>query len=118
MLPVSYGTPDVPEEGQHRLRIVVHELRPSEPRLQYLTDQGWLRRLCVNTEHRPISSTHKHRAVGGGDDSCYVPQDIPPIPLAPRVPEGALRAILEAFAAECGINLGPGYLWTPPWKGV
>lgn len=102
-----------------RLRMVINVLAPSEPRLQYLVLAGRngfaARRLCVNVPHRPFPGTHKHRArPGGGDESTYRPDDIPEVPLQPRVAPGTYRAVLEAFAAECAITLGPDFDWTEP----
>lgn len=100
-----------------RLRMTVHELRPSEPRLQYLATEGWIRRLCLNRPHRPIHGTHKHR-VGAEGETAYEPVDIPIPPLAPRVQHGTLYGILAAFAGECMIELSDDLDWSPPWKGV
>ncbi|MER7166540.1 hypothetical protein ABT336_10810 [Micromonospora sp. NPDC000207] len=102
-----------------RLRMTVNELKPSEPTLQYLIGDGrWgfsARRLCLNTPHRPFSGTHKHRSEpGGGDEKAYEPDDIPFVPLQPRVAPGTYRAILEAFAAECFIAIGDDFIWREP----
>ncbi|WBB74193.1 hypothetical protein O7602_01105 [Micromonospora sp. WMMD1128] len=102
-----------------RLRMTVNELKPSEPALQYLAGDGRLgfsaRRLCVNTPHRPFSGTHKHRnEPGGGDEGAYEPDDIPAVPLQPRVAPGTYRAILEAFAGECFIAIGDDFIWREP----
>ncbi|SCG61688.1 hypothetical protein GA0070560_11689 [Micromonospora halophytica] len=102
-----------------RLRMTVNELRPSEPALQYLAGDGRLgfsaRRLCLNTPHRPFPGTHKHRSEpGGGDEGAYEPDDIPAVPLQPRVAPGTYRAILEAFAAECFIAIGDDFIWREP----
>jgi len=102
-----------------RLRIVVNPLAPSEPKLQYLVGDGRerfsARRLCVNVPPRPISGTHKHRAEPGtGDEGAYQPLDIPSVPLQPRVAPGTYRAILEAFAAECFVEVGPDFTWIDP----
>lgn len=41
-----------------RVRMIVNRLAPSEPKLQYLVGDGRdgfsARRLCMNTEHRPL----------------------------------------------------------------
>jgi hypothetical protein len=102
-----------------RLRMVVNNLMPAEPKLQYLVATGRdgfaARRLCVNTPHRPIDGTHKHRAeVGGAPESFYEPDDIPQVPLQPRVAPGTYRAILEAFASECFIEVGSDFAWVEP----
>lgn len=102
-----------------RLRMTVNPLSPSEPKLQYLVSTGpqgfSARRLCVNTPHRPFSGTHKHRMEPSlGDEAAYEPNDIPDVPLAPRVAPGTYRAILEAFAAECFVEIGPDFAWVEP----
>jgi len=102
-----------------RLRLVVNKLAPSEPKLQYLVKAGRngfaARRLCLNVPHSPFDGTHKHRAEpGSGDEDTYEPDDIPELPLAPRVAPGTYRAILEAFAKECFIEIGPDFVWTEP----
>lgn len=102
-----------------RLRMVVNSLAPSEPKLQYLVGDGRAgfsaRRLCVNTPHRPFSGTHKHKVEpGGGLEGAYEPNDIPAVPLQPRVAPGTYRAILEAFAAECSVEIGTDFRWTEP----
>ncbi len=102
-----------------RLRMVVNLLAPSEPKLQYLVGAGRsgfsARRLCVNVPHRPIDSTHKHLAEPGrGDETAYQPDDIPDVPLQPRVAPGTYRAILEAFAGECFVELGQDFRWSEP----
>ena len=102
-----------------RLRISLNPHKPSEPALQYLISEGRTgfsaRRLCMNTPHRPLPGTHKHRVEpGGGEEGAYEPDDIPPLPLQPRVAPGAYRAILEAFAAECYIVIGDDFSWVEP----
>ncbi|WFE62588.1 hypothetical protein [Micromonospora sp. WMMD714] len=102
-----------------RIRMMVNELEPSEPKLQYLVGDGRsgfsARRLCLNTPHRPIPGTHKHRSEpGGGEEGAYAPDDIPAVPLQPRVAPGTYRAILEAFAAECFISIGDDFIWREP----
>lgn len=99
------------------LRMVVSERRPSEPKLQYVERNGWIRRLCVNTEHRPLNGTHKH-AVGLAGDVPYEPHDIPDVPLQPTIGPGVLYGIFEAFATECGIRLSGDLAWAPPWRGA
>lgn len=102
-----------------RLRIVVNALAPSEPKLQYLAGAGRdgfsARRLCINVPHRPLTGTHKHRLEPSlGDEDAYEPNDIPQVPLAPRVAPGTYRAILEAFAAECFVEIGSDFIWVEP----
>ncbi|WP_157538963.1 hypothetical protein [Micromonospora sp. NBRC 110037] len=102
-----------------RLRMTVNRMKPSEPALQYLAGDGRTgfsaRRLCLNTPHSPFPGTHKHRVEpGGGDERAYEPDDIPPVPLQPRVAPGTYRAILEAFAAECFIMIGDDFAWIEP----
>ncbi|MBW4703518.1 MULTISPECIES: hypothetical protein [unclassified Micromonospora] len=102
-----------------RLRMTVNELKPSEPALQYLAGEGRLgfsaRRLCLNAPHPPFPGTHKHRSEpGGGEEGAYEPDDIPTVPLQPRVAPGTYRAILEAFAAECFIAIGDDFIWREP----
>jgi hypothetical protein len=99
--------------------MVVNLLAPSEPKLQYLVGAGRsgfsARRLCVNVPHRPIDGTHKHLAEPGrGDETAYQPDDIPDVPLQPRVAPGTYRAILEAFAGECFVELGQDFRWSEP----
>jgi hypothetical protein len=99
--------------------MVINPLTPSEPKLQYLVGAGRsgfsARRLCVNTPHRPIDGTHKHLAEPGrGDEAAYQPDDIPDVPLQPRVAPGTYRAILEAFASECFVELGQDFFWSEP----
>lgn len=101
------------------LRMTVNQLAPSEPFLQYLIGAGRerfsARRLCVNQEHRPIEGTHKHRTEPAlGDETAYKPDDIPEVPHAPRVAPGAYRAIFEAFAAECYVEIGTDFDWDEP----
>ncbi|MDG4806499.1 hypothetical protein O7634_06985 [Micromonospora sp. WMMD1120] len=102
-----------------RLRVLVNERKPSEPAFQYLAGDGRMafsaRRLCINTPHRPFAGTHKHRVEpGGGEEAAYEPNDIPVVPLQPRVSPGTYRAILEAFAAECFITFGTDFGWSEP----
>jgi hypothetical protein len=102
-----------------RLRLTVNTLAPSEPKLQYLVSEGRdgfaARRLCVNTEHLPHPGTHKHfPRPGGGEEGSYEPDDIPDLPLQPRVAPGAYRAILEAFEAECFVAIGQDFIWVEP----
>lgn len=101
------------------LRLVVNPLAPSEPKLQYLAGTGRdrfsARRLCVNVPHRPITGTHKHRVEpGSSDEGAYEPTDIPEVPLQPRVAPGTYRAILEAFANECFIEMASDFTWSEP----
>lgn len=105
-----------------RLRMLVNYLKPSEPQVQYLAGDGRTafsaRRLCVNTPHRPFAGTHKHRVEpGGGEEGVYEPDDIPVVPLQPRVSPGTYRAILESFAAECFVAIGADFAWSEPWEG-
>jgi len=115
---IKVGT-KIPIMPSCRIRLVINSLSPSEPRLQYLVGLGQAgfsaRRLCVNVPHRPFAGTHKHRAEpGGGDEGAYQPDDIPEVPLQPRVAPGTYRAILEAFAAECFVGFGPDFVWSEP----
>jgi hypothetical protein len=101
------------------LRMIINRLEPSEPTMTFLVAEGRdrfsARRLCVNKPHRPYPGTHKHRPPpGGGEEAAYEPDDIPELPLQPRVAPGAYRAILEAFAAECLISMGSDFVWTEP----
>jgi hypothetical protein len=101
------------------LRMTVNRLAPSEPFLQYLVGAGRdrfsARRLCMNQEHRPIEGTHKHRTEPAvGDEMAYKPADIPEVPHAPRVAPGTYRAIFEAFAGECYVEIGPDFVWLEP----
>lgn len=60
-------------------------------------------------------ATHKHRwSASAGDAWAYTPTDIPHAPdIDPDTPDD-YRAVFEAFAAECGITLGPDYKWSDP----
>lgn len=103
------------EEGAIRMQI--RWPAPSEPRCQYLIGGAAVRRLCVNDPHPPFDSTHKHIINPlGSEEDAYEPDDIPPVPLAPRVAPGIYRAILEAFIAECEISTGEDYAWTEPTR--
>lgn len=88
----------------------------SEPKVVFRVADGWARRLCVNGTHRPIKGTHKHTIAPGGLEDAYQPDDIPHVPLTRRAPIGIHREIMEAFLAECNIELGPGYKWTDPYS--
>jgi hypothetical protein len=89
-----------------RLEFTVSVLRPTEPKVAYLADGAAIRRLCVNVEHRPYSGTHKHRVSGDPAGDAYEPSDIPALELDAEPPPNAHREILEAFAAECCIDIG------------
>ncbi len=103
------------EEGV--VRIHIRWPAPSQPRYQYLIGGASVRRLCVNDPHPPYGGTHKHVINPlGSEEDAYEPDDIPAIPLAPRVAPGTYRAILEAFAGECEIRLGEDYVWTEPGR--
>ncbi|MGW0579214.1 hypothetical protein ACWD25_25350 [Streptomyces sp. NPDC002920] len=105
----------LPGLEQGTIRIHIRWPAPSEPRYQYLIGGAAVRRLCVNNPHPPFDSTHKHIINPlGSDEDAYEPDDIPAVPLAPRVAPGTYRAILEAFAAECEIGFGEDYAWTEP----
>ncbi len=100
------------DEGELIMRI--RAPAPSEPKLTYLIGGAAARRLCVNGNHPPLPGTHKHRfRISGADEDAYAPDDIPDVPLAPRVAPGVYRAILEAFASECFITVGDD-CWTEP----
>lgn len=96
-----------------RLEFTVSVLRPTEPKIVYLADGASIRRLCVNTPHDPHTGTHKHRVSGDPVGDAYEPTDIPAIELDAEPPPGAHREILEAFAAECFIDVGD-LEWTDP----
>jgi hypothetical protein len=109
----------IPGLEQGAVRIYICWPAPSEPRCQYLIGGAAVRRLCVNNPHPPFDSTHKHIInPRGSEEDAYEPDDIPPVPLAPRVAPGTYRAILEAFVNECEISLGEDYAWTEPGKGA
>lgn len=100
------------ELGQ--LRIYYVEAAPSEPCLQYLMGGVAVRRLDVNGDHRDwVNRTHKHTYQASGQDSAYLPDDIPDVPLGPTVASGTYRKIFDAFAAECFVALPSGY-WMEP----
>lgn len=88
-----------------RLEFTVSALRPTEPTVAYIADGAAIRRLCINSEHRPFPGTHKHRANGDPAGNAYEPTDIPTLELDAELPPGAHRAILEAFATECFIGV-------------
>ncbi len=80
-----------------------------------------LRRLDLrDSHHNPdgqewINKTHKHRwSRAEANLWAYTPADIPHDPSP--FPDGRddYRAVCEAFASECGITLGPGYVWSEP----
>ena len=104
----------IDEDG--RLIITANRMRPGEPTLKYIADGGWVRRLCVNREHRPLPGTHKHRVESTGEAECYAPTDIPAVPLSPDVGPQIYRDIIEAFAAECSIAVGDDIGWSEPWE--
>lgn len=108
----------IPGLERVRIHVEVNTFRPTEPRLQYLTTGGWARRLCVNRPHPPLEGTHKHYVPTSGAESAYEPTDIPRVALAQAMPTGRLRAILEAFAAECSVELNEDFAWVPPWEGI
>lgn len=110
---VSVGSLDIEAA---RLEITTNQLRPAEPSVAYIADGGWIRRLCVNVEHRPFVGTHKHRLEPIGEEP-YEPMDIPVVPLSPDVSPQSYREVVAAFAAECSIELGVDYRWTDPWGG-
>lgn len=112
---VMVAAPGLQQEAA-RLIMTVNRLRPAELWLVYVTDDGWVRRLCVNHEHRPLTGTHKHKVEVNGGAGCYEPDDIPAIPLSPDVSPGAYRGVLEAFAAECSIQVRADMSWVPPWE--
>lgn len=59
--------------------------------------------------------THKHRwTQADGDREAYTPIDIPHEKPGSAMTRDDYRVIFEAFAAECGIGLGRGYLWSEP----
>jgi hypothetical protein len=100
------------------LRIYVATPRPDRIHVQYLINGVALRRLDVNDDHRglPPGTTHKHKYVPqSGQESFYVPKDIPAVPLGPTVAAGTYRKVFEAFAFECFIELPDGY-WTEPGR--
>lgn len=81
----------------------------------------WRRHRRLETAHEglvQVDAAVKHRASpGGGDEAVYEPDDIPEVPLQPRVAPGTYRAILEAFAAECKVVIGADFAWTEPGDG-
>ena len=108
---------DLPDLEEGKLRVLVRRLAPSQPRLQYLIGRASVRRLCVNEAHRPFAGTHKHMINPmETDEDAYEPDDIPHVPLAPRVAPGTYRVILEAFAAECEVAIGSDFVWVEPGR--
>lgn len=112
---VAVSAPGVRIGG--RLELTANELRGGELWIAYIADEGWVRRLCVNQEHRPFVGTHKHRVETRGEE-CYEPDDIPPLELSPTTPCGSYREVLIAFAQECHITVGDDLGWTDPWGGA
>lgn len=89
---------------------------PDQPNLQYLVRGVAVRRCDVNETHRghPPFTTHKHTYdPKTGAEGSYLPDDIPRVAMGPTVPRGIYRAVFDAFAAECFVELGEGY-WTEP----
>jgi hypothetical protein len=98
------------------LQLYVKQPAPSTPELQYMVRGVPVRRCDVNGNHRgaPKFTTHKHTyEPATGAEGWYLPDDIPPVPLGPTVAHGTYRAVFDAFAAECFVDLGEGY-WTEP----
>lgn len=100
-----------------RIEMRVTPLRPERFFASYVCAAGWIRRLCVNQQHRPIDGTHKHRILVASED-CYEPNDIPAVPVQPAVQPGAYEAVFRAFVAECSIVIPSSFHWTPPWEGA
>lgn len=104
------------ESGMLRMHFVTP--RPDRIHIQYLINRVPVRRLDTNESHRdlPPDATHKHTySPATGGESAYVPDDIPEVPLGPTVAPGTYRAVFEAFASECFIELPAGY-WTEPGR--
>ena len=99
-----------------RLTMAATPLRPESPCLAYVVSGGAVRRLCVNNEHRPFSGTHKHQYERAGSAECYEPDDIPNVPMGARAAVRVYREVFDAFAAECNIQIGPGFTWCDPWE--
>lgn len=100
-----------------RVEMRISPLRPERFTVSYVCTSGWIRRLCVNTEHRPISGTHKHRIVRGAEDA-YEPDDIPGVVDGPDVPPEAHEAVFRAFVNECSIVIPSTFDWLSPWEGA
>lgn len=100
-----------------RVEMRVSPLRPERFTLSYVCTAGWIRRLCVNTEHRPFAGTHKHRIVTGAEDA-YEPDDIPAVIDGPEVPPSAHEDVFRAFVNECSIVMPPAFDWLSPWEGA
>lgn len=118
--PLHIGTVEVYASAlglNGRLEIRVNELRGGQLWVSYIVDGGWVRRLCVNYEHRPFSGTHKHRVEVTGEQ-CYEPDDIPPIDVSPHTPPSAYREVLLAFAGECNVEVSADFVWSDPWGGA
>lgn len=80
-----------------------------------------LRRLDMRGTHRNPdgewwrSKTHKHRwSRSDNTDWAYTPLDIPHEIPGSFVTMDDYREVFEAFAAECGAELGHGYVWSDP----
>lgn len=80
-----------------------------------------LRRLDLRDDHRNPDGeewndrTHKHRwSAADGNAWAYTPDDIPHDRTPGSVGPDDYRAIFEAFAAECAVDLGPDYGWGDP----
>ncbi|MFC7463272.1 hypothetical protein [Brachybacterium sp. GCM10030252] len=110
---------DAPKGDWEELRVELHvtPMRPERFFASFVCRAGWIRRLCVNKQHRPIDGTHKHRIVAGAED-CYEPDDIPPVLVQPDVPPGTYEAVFRAFVAECTIVVPSTFHWASPWEGA
>lgn len=99
------------------LRIYLLRPRPDRIHVQYLVNGVPIRRLDVNDAHKQWrDKTHKHTYIPAlGAEDAYLPDDIPEVPLGPTVAPGTYRAVFEAFAAECFVELPDNY-WTEPWS--
>jgi hypothetical protein len=100
----------------------VTKMSPWKPTAYLMLENEHLRRLDVNGSHtnrtpdreRWVRRTHKHRwSETHSDAVAYTPPEIPTIPI-PTVTGQQLRAVFEAFLAECHIQTRGAYSWSDP----
>ena len=91
--------------------------RPSEPTLAYFSTLGFVHRVCINGAHRPIQGTHEHRVTATGVVTRE-PKYMTMVPRQQSVRPGTWEMIFREFVTECGISLGPDFVWQQPWEGA
>lgn len=100
-----------------RVEVRVTPKRPEQFGVLFVCDQGWIRRLCVNRDHHPLTGTHKHRILGSNEDA-YTPDDIPTVSIPPVNAADDQEAVFRAFVTECSIVIPSGFTWTRAWEGA